>query len=93
MCYFTGTINKFSVGEHSENKIVGPDVFFEIIEPPELEYTYRLKPAKDFGAPFVSLFIIEASFFLHKNYQQKVKTEKMTNKCYVYKTFYRMPAS
>lgn len=33
---------------------IGADVFFEIIYPPELEYTYKLKPAKDFGAPFVS---------------------------------------
>jgi hypothetical protein len=30
-------------------------VFFEIIEPEELGYTYRIRPAKDFGAPFVSL--------------------------------------
>lgn len=34
---------------------IGSDVFFEIIHPPELEYTYKLRPAKDFGAPFVSL--------------------------------------
>lgn len=29
------------------------DIFFEIIEPEELEYTYRLKPAKDFGGTFM----------------------------------------
>lgn len=34
------------------------DVFFEIIYPPELEYTYKLRPAKDFGAPFVSIIYI-----------------------------------
>lgn len=34
--------------------IIGGDIFFEIIEPSELEYTYRIRPAKDFGAPFVS---------------------------------------
>ncbi|XP_015600960.1 PRADC1-like protein isoform X2 [Cephus cinctus] len=32
------------------------DVFFEIIDPPELEYTYRLWPAMDFGAPFNTSF-------------------------------------
>lgn len=35
-------------------EILGSDVFFEIIDPIELGYTYRLRPAKDFGAPFVS---------------------------------------
>lgn len=34
--------------------IINGDVFFEIIEPEELEYTYRLKPAKDFGGSFMS---------------------------------------
>lgn len=34
--------------------IIGADVFFEIIEPEELGYTYRIRPAKDFGAPLVS---------------------------------------
>ncbi|GLV44160.1 uncharacterized protein CBL_12544 [Carabus blaptoides fortunei] len=36
--------------------IIGGDVFFEIIDPEELEYTYRIRPAKDFGAPFNSSF-------------------------------------
>lgn len=35
-------------------EILGSDVFFEIIDPRELGFTYRLRPAKDFGAPFVS---------------------------------------
>jgi hypothetical protein len=39
----------------SSSDIIGADVFFEIIEPEELGYTYRIRPAKDFGAPFVSL--------------------------------------
>lgn len=34
--------------------IINGDVFFEIIEPPELEYTYRIKPAKDFGGTFTT---------------------------------------
>lgn len=29
-------------------------MFFEILEPEELEYTYRLKPAKDFGSSFTT---------------------------------------
>lgn len=36
-------------------EVLGSDVFFEIIEPGELGYTYRLRPAKDFGAPFVCI--------------------------------------
>jgi len=32
------------------------DVFFEIVYPPELEYTYRIRPAQDFGAPFNASF-------------------------------------
>ncbi|KPJ04292.1 PREDICTED: PRADC1-like protein [Papilio xuthus] len=32
--------------------VIAGDVFFEIIDPPELRYTYRIRPAKDFGATF-----------------------------------------
>ncbi|BFG05573.1 PRADC1-like protein [Drosophila madeirensis] len=32
--------------------IIAGDVFFEIISPQDLEYTYRLRPAKDFGITF-----------------------------------------
>uniref|UniRef100_T1E2C8 Putative extracellular region n=1 Tax=Psorophora albipes TaxID=869069 RepID=T1E2C8_9DIPT len=32
--------------------IIAGDVFFEIVDPPELEYTYRIRPAKDFGGSF-----------------------------------------
>ncbi|EDW00609.1 GH20969 [Drosophila grimshawi] len=32
--------------------IIAGDVFFEIISPQDLEYTYRLRPAKDFGVAF-----------------------------------------
>ncbi|XP_023171237.1 PRADC1-like protein [Drosophila hydei] len=32
--------------------IIAGDVFFEIISPQDLEYTYRLRPAKDFGVSF-----------------------------------------
>lgn len=38
---------------------IGSDVFFEIIHPPELEYTYKLRPARDFGAPFNASFLEE----------------------------------
>lgn len=31
----------------------GADIFFEIVDPPELQYTYRIRPAKTFGTPFV----------------------------------------
>lgn len=34
--------------------LVNGDVFFEITKPHELEYTYRLKPAKDFGGSFTA---------------------------------------
>ncbi|KDR22400.1 hypothetical protein L798_02492, partial [Zootermopsis nevadensis] len=40
----------------SSTDIIGVDVFFEIIEPEELQYTYRIRPAKDFGAPFNKSF-------------------------------------
>ena len=39
----------------STAELISGDVFFEIVEPPDLEYTYRLRPAKDFGAPFVCI--------------------------------------
>lgn len=29
------------------------DVFFEILEPEELSYTYRVRPATSFGVPMV----------------------------------------
>lgn len=32
--------------------VIAGDVFFEIVDPPELEYTYRIRPAKDFGSSF-----------------------------------------
>ncbi|KAH9630160.1 hypothetical protein HF086_004866 [Spodoptera exigua] len=32
--------------------IIYGDVFFEILDPPELRYSYRIRPAKDFGTPF-----------------------------------------
>jgi hypothetical protein len=47
-------LNNWDSGGSLMNNFIGTDVFFEIIDPPELEYTYKLKPAKDFGAPFVS---------------------------------------
>lgn len=34
--------------------IINGDIFFEIIEPEALSYTYRLKPAKNFGSSFTT---------------------------------------
>lgn len=34
----------------------GGDIFFEITHPPELQYTYRLRPAKSFGISFVNTY-------------------------------------
>lgn len=52
-CIFSANNLHVSDGA-STAEIIGGDIFFEIIEPIELEYTYRLRPAKDFGAAFVS---------------------------------------
>lgn len=38
----------------STSEIIGGDVFFEIVSPAELEYTFRLRPAKNFGGVFNS---------------------------------------
>lgn len=32
--------------------IIAGDIFFEILDPPQLRYTYRIRPAKDFGSQF-----------------------------------------
>ncbi|XP_031629739.1 PRADC1-like protein [Contarinia nasturtii] len=37
---------------HTYDNIRSHDIFFEILQPEDLEYTYRLKPAKDFGGTF-----------------------------------------
>ncbi|XP_055626303.1 PRADC1-like protein [Toxorhynchites rutilus septentrionalis] len=39
--------------------IIAGDVFFEIIDPPALEYTYRIRPAKDFGGSFGPSFVVK----------------------------------
>uniref|UniRef100_A0A0A9WSY9 PRADC1-like protein n=1 Tax=Lygus hesperus TaxID=30085 RepID=A0A0A9WSY9_LYGHE len=36
----------------SNHEIAGQDIFFEILEPEDLRYTYRTRPAKNFGSPF-----------------------------------------
>lgn len=51
--------NLHSFDGTSTAEIIAGDVFFEIVDPVELEYTYRLRPAKDFGAPFVSNIVIQ----------------------------------
>lgn len=40
------------------HEIIGDDVFFEITEPESLEYTYRLRRAKDFGVVYSNSFKI-----------------------------------
>lgn len=47
----------------STAELIGNDIFFEITDPLELEYTYRLRPAKDFGAPFVRYSLIKNWFY------------------------------
>ncbi|XP_068978638.1 PRADC1-like protein [Bombus flavifrons] len=56
--FIIGILNSIGRGSYF-NTNIGPDVFFEIIYPPELEYTYKLRPAKDFGAPFNASFLEE----------------------------------
>jgi len=41
-------------------EFIGSHVFFEILDPPDLRFVYRIQPAKDFGIPFVSLFPVES---------------------------------
>ena len=36
-------------------EVIGHDWFFKILDPPELAYTYKIRPAMDFGGIFVSL--------------------------------------
>ncbi|KZC14974.1 PRADC1-like protein [Dufourea novaeangliae] len=54
-----GHLFKFKTSESFLSTSFGTDVFFEIIHPPELEYTYKLRPAKDFGASFNASFMEE----------------------------------
>ncbi|XP_066598699.1 PRADC1-like protein [Prorops nasuta] len=41
----------YDLDDHTD-KFLEADIFFEITDPPELKYTYRLKPTQDFGVPF-----------------------------------------
>jgi len=45
----------------------GGDIFFEITHPPELQYTYRIRPAKSFGIPFVNNYFLLISSILGQN--------------------------
>lgn len=45
------SVSVSNLNEYDETIYYG-DVFFEIIKPEDLEYTYRLRPAKNFGAAF-----------------------------------------
>lgn len=46
----TGHTSIANIKEHE----YGGDIFFEITDPAELQYTYRIRPAKTFGSPFVN---------------------------------------
>lgn len=48
------TIRTYNIPDNLE--FIDSDVFFEIVEPEELGYTYKIRPAKDFGAPFNESF-------------------------------------
>lgn len=37
-------------------EIIGNDIFFEVVDPEDLQYTYRLRLAKDFGTTFDNTF-------------------------------------
>ncbi|XP_011298915.1 PRADC1-like protein [Fopius arisanus] len=45
----------YTTSNHAVEEI-GEDVFFEIVHPPELQFTYRIRPAQGFGANFNSSF-------------------------------------
>lgn len=51
-CFAANNLHMYD-GIRTQDIIAG-DVFFEIVDPPELEYTYRIRPAKDFGTSFES---------------------------------------
>lgn len=55
----TGLNNFLANDGTTTAEIINGDIFFEIIDPVELEYTYRLRPAKDFGAPFNQSFQVK----------------------------------
>ncbi|CAG9857398.1 unnamed protein product [Phyllotreta striolata] len=54
-----GANNLHHMDGTSTAEIINGDVFFEITDPEELEYTYRIRPAKDFGAPFNASFHVK----------------------------------
>lgn len=64
--FFLLTVNNLHTQDGvKSHDIINGDIFFEIIEPQELEYTYRLKPAKDFGTTFTTeVFIQQRYHFL-----------------------------
>lgn len=51
MCFICCFFSVNNLNAYDESVIYG-DIFFEIVEPEDLEYTYRLRPAKNFGAAF-----------------------------------------
>ena len=54
MSLFTAANNLHMVDGTDVAEIIGHDWFFEITDPEELAYTYKIRPAKDFGGIFVS---------------------------------------
>ncbi|CAH1099809.1 unnamed protein product [Psylliodes chrysocephalus] len=54
-----GANNLHHIDGTSTAEVINGDVFFEIVDPVELEYTYRIRPAKDFGSPFNASFHVK----------------------------------
>lgn len=63
-CVTLGPNNLHMLDGATTAEIIGGDIFFEIIDPVELEYTYRIRPAKDFGAPFNASFNAQNVFLV-----------------------------
>ncbi|KAK6641467.1 hypothetical protein RUM44_013179 [Polyplax serrata] len=53
----TDHFNEF--GGTTSYEISNSDVFFEIVEPKELAYTYKIRPAQDFGTTFNETFTVK----------------------------------
>jgi len=52
----TGANNLHMVDGTDVAEVIGHDWFFKILDPPELAYTYKIRPAMDFGGTFNTSF-------------------------------------
>ncbi|VVD02616.1 unnamed protein product [Leptidea sinapis] len=79
--------------------VISGDAFFEILDPPELRYTYRIRPAKDFGTTFNESFKLEkarlvptvpihscSSLMNHKDVMGQIALAERGHCSFVYKT-------